>query len=66
MKDLEDLYMENVFPRNYNLKNTVNPEVNDDLVEKEIMKLRDNLLKSYHLLITPLMLILNLKVLLKL
>ena len=52
MKDLEDLYMENVFPRNYNLKNTVNPEVNDDLVEKEIMKLRDNLLKSYHLLKT--------------
>jgi len=52
MKDLEDLYMQNVFPRNYNLKNTVNPEINDDLVEKEIMKLRNNLLKSYHLLKT--------------
>jgi hypothetical protein len=52
MKDLEDLYMQNVFPRNYNLKNTVNPEINDDLVEKEIMKLRVNLLKSYHLLKT--------------
>jgi hypothetical protein len=52
MKDLEDLYMQNVFPRNYNLKNTVNPEINDDLVEKEMIKLRNNLLKSYHLLKT--------------
>ena len=52
MKDLEDLYMENVFPRNYNLKNTVRPDVNDDLVEKEIMHLRENLIKSYHLLKT--------------
>ena len=52
MKDLEDLYMENVFPRNYNLKNTVIPDVNDDLVEKEIIRLRENLIKSYHLLKT--------------